>query len=161
MYACTPKRAPDFIIDGCKLPMWLLGIELRTSGRGHRALNLWAISPTLADVLLMSLLSIYVDGYIWERVEEQSGPADGGQCEWRSCHQVWSSSETVPNLPVSQPQSKPEGVHPSSQTNFSWSLFPFQPPIWCLYWAIFGLFWEALTKDTLFKSNHEKWKQVK
>jgi hypothetical protein len=31
--------------------MWLLGIELRTFGRGASALNLWAISPALFKLL--------------------------------------------------------------------------------------------------------------
>lgn len=31
--------------------MWLLGTELRTSGRPDSALNLWAISPASQDVL--------------------------------------------------------------------------------------------------------------
>jgi hypothetical protein len=36
------KRASDPITDGCEPPsvMWLLGIELRTSGRAATALNL-------------------------------------------------------------------------------------------------------------------------
>jgi hypothetical protein len=39
------KRALDPITDGCEQPtMWVLGIELRTSGRTVSALNHCAIS---------------------------------------------------------------------------------------------------------------------
>jgi len=39
------KRASDLITDGLWTTMWLLGFELRTSGRAVSALNYWAISP--------------------------------------------------------------------------------------------------------------------
>jgi hypothetical protein len=38
--------------------MWLLGIELRTSGRGVGALNRWAISPALITSVLVSKILI-------------------------------------------------------------------------------------------------------
>ena len=39
------KRASDPISDWLWAIMWLLGFELRTSGRADSALNRWAISP--------------------------------------------------------------------------------------------------------------------
>ena len=39
---CTPacqKRASDPSVDGCEQQIWLLGVELRTSGRTTSALN--------------------------------------------------------------------------------------------------------------------------
>jgi len=36
--------------------MWLLGFELRTSGRTVSALNHWAISPALVELFLMAAL---------------------------------------------------------------------------------------------------------
>jgi len=40
------KRALDPITNGCEpAPVWLLGIELMTSGRAASALNPGAISP--------------------------------------------------------------------------------------------------------------------
>ena len=52
--ACMPagqKRAPDPITDGCDLPLWLLEIELGTSGRAASAPDLRAISPALHIIL--------------------------------------------------------------------------------------------------------------
>jgi hypothetical protein len=45
------KRAPDPITDGCDLPLWLLEIELGTSGRAASAPDLRAISPALHIIL--------------------------------------------------------------------------------------------------------------
>ena len=49
MYACTPEEGTRSHIWLWAF-MWLLGIELRISGRATRALNFWAISPALARV---------------------------------------------------------------------------------------------------------------
>ena len=42
--------------------MWLLGIELRTSGRGLSALNRWVVSPALifSNPIYFNDLFIYV-----------------------------------------------------------------------------------------------------
>jgi hypothetical protein len=48
------KRASDLITDGWWATMWLLGIELRTSGRAVGVLNHWAISPAWDLVFLLT-----------------------------------------------------------------------------------------------------------
>jgi hypothetical protein len=51
------KRAPDPIANGWWGSMWLLGIELRTSGL--RALNHWAISPAPPFIILSCVSSSF------------------------------------------------------------------------------------------------------
>ena len=48
LFSDTPEEATDPHYRWLWATMWLLGIELRTSGRAVSALNLWAISPALA-----------------------------------------------------------------------------------------------------------------
>jgi hypothetical protein len=59
MPACQ-KRAPDLIIDRYEPPLWLMGIELRTSGKSDSVLNLGAISP--ASILLLLKIKILPGG---------------------------------------------------------------------------------------------------
>ena len=63
MYVCTLSLSPDTPEEGIQshykwlwATMWLLGIELRTFGRGVNVLNCWAISP----VLLTQLIGVLV-----------------------------------------------------------------------------------------------------
>jgi len=48
----TPREGIRFHYRWLWATMWLLGIELRTSGRAVSALNLWAISPALLLLFL-------------------------------------------------------------------------------------------------------------
>jgi hypothetical protein len=45
MYTCMSEEGPGFHYRWLWATMWLLGIELRASGRAASALNCWAISP--------------------------------------------------------------------------------------------------------------------
>jgi len=56
------KRASDLIYRWLWITMWLLGFELRTSGRSVSALNQWAISPALAITFqhTLSFLLLYI-----------------------------------------------------------------------------------------------------
>jgi hypothetical protein len=47
VYLCTPEEGIRSHYRWLWATMWLLGIELRTSGRSATALNHWAISPVL------------------------------------------------------------------------------------------------------------------
>jgi hypothetical protein len=47
IYACIPEEGIGSHYRWLWATMWLLGIELRTSGRTDSALNLWAISLAL------------------------------------------------------------------------------------------------------------------
>jgi hypothetical protein len=55
------KRASDSHYRWLWVTMWLLGIELRTSGRTVSILNCWAISLALGFVLFFFKQSLYVD----------------------------------------------------------------------------------------------------
>ena len=52
----TPEEGIRFHYRWLWTTMWLLGIELRTSGRVVGALNCWAISPALPQTFLFLLL---------------------------------------------------------------------------------------------------------
>ena len=55
------KRWLDPTTDGCEPPMWLLGIELRNSGRGLNALNHWtSLHPCCPLSLIESCLLSYI-----------------------------------------------------------------------------------------------------
>jgi hypothetical protein len=51
MYTCMPEEGIRSHYRWLSPTMRLLGIELRTSGRASSALNHWAISPVLVEVL--------------------------------------------------------------------------------------------------------------
>jgi hypothetical protein len=46
--------------------MWLLGIELRTSGRAASALNCWAISPDPGSNFLLQIMSLLLKHNFYE-----------------------------------------------------------------------------------------------
>jgi hypothetical protein len=56
---CSLRSDP--ITDGCEATMWLLEIELRTSGRTVSALNCWAISPAL----ILCILNQNISRVVW------------------------------------------------------------------------------------------------
>jgi hypothetical protein len=53
IYICLPEESIRSHYRWLWATMWLLGIELRTSGRAASALNPWAISPALINLLLI------------------------------------------------------------------------------------------------------------
>ena len=54
------ETTSELIINGCKPTMWLLGLELRTSGRAANALNCLAISPPPMPIFCISYFFIVV-----------------------------------------------------------------------------------------------------
>lgn len=51
--ACQ-KETSDTIIDSCE-PLWVLGIELQTSGRAAHAPNCLSVSPALINWIFLTL----------------------------------------------------------------------------------------------------------
>ena len=123
------KRASDPITDGCELPLWLLGIELRTSGRAVSAFNGWAISPIATMTTLIREhfigagsqyrgLVLYCHGgtqvdmvldwswesYIWVCTQQENSDTGTGLSIW-NCkdHPQWHTSSNKVTIAPTRP----------------------------------------------------------
>ena len=94
MCACGPEEGARSHCRWLSATMWLLGIELRTSGRADSALTLWAISPALVLISLNLILCVWC---IWKHVQ------------WMWGHYVFESQRTTYN--VSSRNWKSSGLH--------------------------------------------------
>ena len=66
MYARRPEQGTRSHYRWLWATMWLLGIELRTSGRAASALNRWAISPACFHSFLIQVFCFGIRPYRWE-----------------------------------------------------------------------------------------------
>jgi hypothetical protein len=72
LFSDTPEKGIRSHYRWLWATMWLLGIELRTSGRAVRALNRWAISPALDNWFLMKRSQLHLRK--WWKVYDLTKP---------------------------------------------------------------------------------------
>jgi hypothetical protein len=119
MYVSTLSLSSDTPEEGIRshyrwlwATMWLLGIELRMSGRAVSAFNLWAISP--APVVVFVFHS-FVCVCFFSKSLLQKKPSD----ERRACEEQKSSSRRADNAVPCEARPARGSSHLSSRTESS------------------------------------------